>query len=467
MKDIQRVGWWWLPGRQEPVAGTLSFSVQDGIRLKLTGSLTGGRRLTGTTYPLILGITAESQEFTLCECRENRLLQLSKGFLSQEFYSDMAFAGAHFTAPEQVRFRTVAVQYSHLTDWVHVFGIKEEWGEDKLSITYTRPEEVTAETAKGIIRLTHGLGLDSAYPHTVNLRPTNSLLVEVPQELPFDVWQSQFIRPLQNLLSLATSEPNAVTDVIVHPSAKASAGEQQDAPRLVRALYRQFFHEDGEHESLHPVRMLFSFREVVNDFSSIVERWLKVADELDSVCNLFFSVQYNPRMYLEQQFLSIIQAIETYHRRRVGNKVWPQEEFRQRVRSIVASAPQEYRAWLQQQLQYGNEPHLKERLRDLLRVTDQAIIPLIGDEEVFVREVGDTRNFYTHYDSRLRVQALHGNQLGRVTRILSFLIQACLLRELGFPPPRCTELIQRTELYRIAVAIARDTGKGWHKAVDP
>src|SRR5215212_5679433 len=46
-----------------------------------------------------------------------------------------------------------------------------------------------------------------------------------------------------------------------------------------------------------------------------VARWLERAGSLDPVYRLFLGTVYNPRSYLEQPFLRLVQALQVYHRR--------------------------------------------------------------------------------------------------------------------------------------------------------
>jgi hypothetical protein len=56
----------------------------------------------------------------------------------------------------------------------------------------------------------------------------------------------------------------------------------------------------GEHIEYN--EPLFTIDDIRDKFSDVMERWLKVSDELDSVCNLFFSVQYAAGMYAQHGF---------------------------------------------------------------------------------------------------------------------------------------------------------------------
>ncbi len=81
--------------------------------------------------------------------------------------------------------------------------------------------------------------------------------------------------------------------------------------------------------------MLFSLYDIESQFSLIMQRWFNSFEELDSVFNLFFSIKYKPDMYLENQFINLAQAAESYHRRRINNQALPNEEYQRRIEVVL------------------------------------------------------------------------------------------------------------------------------------
>jgi len=386
------------------------------------------------------------------------------GFVSQQLSARMAYIGAHFTDPQEIQFHKARVQYSHLPDWVRLSGfhmqyaVRNQVGLDKYELTYTLPEEVKATTAKGAVSVTCAFHTRDDLLGEVNLRQSVSVRIEAQEAQPFDGWISQFIYPLQNFLSLATARPNSIFDLVVYSEQKTVNGPNGNVELPIEVVFRTVFHEAKPHKPLFPDDMLFTLQDVRDDFSEVIGRWLEVADELESVCNLFFSVQYKPEMYLEQRFLSMVRAAESYHRRRFSNQVLSEEEHRNRVDYVLAQTPEKYRNWLAEQLQYSNEPSLRRRIKELINTADEVVSPLIPDRKSFIQKIVDTRNFLTHYDPSLRDRAARGAELYQYTQTLSFLVQMCFLRELGLSSQRCVELFRRNQPYLFAMGQAQHSG---------
>lgn len=293
----------------------------------------------------------------------------------------------------------------------------------------------------------------------VRVSQSTSIRVDLSEDLTFDEWVTNFVLPFRNLLTLATTRPNALTRVSLYSQDKTVGTSKGDREVPIDLFYQQVWHEKVEAKRLLPHDMLFTLHDVAEDFGGIVRRWLRVASELDSVCNLFFSVTYLPGLYSENKFLNMVQAAESYHRRRITNQVLTREEHDQRVASILNGAPDAHRKWLKQRLEYGNEPTLQMRLSDLLDATQPVMSSLITKRSQFVRKVVDTRNYLTHYDDRLRSRVAGRDELHYVTQALSFMVEACLLGELGLAPEQCAELFRRNRRY--AYAVSDKARAGW------
>ena len=468
MEEFEFSGWWWLPDSGDnKVPGIMTFSKEEGIRLKLIGSFKEPTQLGSgdrDEYSLILGFTDEGKLVTLFDAIpfETRLT-LPGLATAQRFWARVGCTGAHFLQPEQARFHKASLEYTHLADWVGRSGFQPEYGTEggsltKYTLAYTFPDEVKAAMPDGEVCVTYAFESGGDLLREVNLRQSPSMRVDLSHDLTFDQWQTAFVLPLRNLLTLATTRPNAVTRISMYSEDTTVSTSKGDREVPIELFYQQVWHENVEPKRLFPHDMLFTLHDVAQDFDGVVGNWLRVAKELDSVCNLFFSVRYLPGLYSEHQFLNTVQAAESYHRRRITNEVLAAGEHEKRVASILERTPGEHREWLGQRLVYSNEPSLRDRLNDLLDTTQEVLSPLVQDRKRFVQNVVDTRNYFTHYDPDLRSKAAPGSKLYSLTQTLSFMVEACLLNELGLGPERRRELFQRNQRYAYAVSHKGQTG---------
>ena len=459
MEELELSGWWWLPDNEDKkVPGVMTFSNEEGIRLKLIGSFKELPQLgSAEEHPLILGSTGEGKLVTLFDAIPLRTSFTSGGFTTQEFWARVGCTGAQFLQAEQARFHKASLEYTHLADWVGRSGFHPDYDTEGGSLTkyrlaYTFPDEVKAAIPDGEVCVTYAFESGGDLLREVSLRQSARIRVDLGHDLTLDEWWSDFVLPFRNLLTLATTRPNALTRISVYSEDKTVSTSKGDREVPVDLFYQQVWHEKVQAKRLFPHDMLFTLHDVAEDFGAVVKHWLRVAKELDSVCNLFFSVSHLPGLYSENQFLNTVQAAESYHRRRIRNRVLPRALHRERVRSIFHQVPAEHEEWLKQVLAYSNEPTLRHRMSDLLDVTQEVVSPLITDQDGFVRKVVDTRNYFTHYDPHLRSKAATRSELHWLRETLSFMVEACLLRELGLAAERRRDLFQRNRRYVYAVS---------------
>jgi hypothetical protein len=65
-----------------------------------------------------------------------------------------------------------------------------------------------------------------------------------------------------------------------------------------------------------------------------------------------------------------------------------------------------------------------------------------------IDDVVNTRNYNTHFDMSLREKAVEGDELRSLVEILTLLMQAYFLQELGLTESTIIELLKKTGLYR-------------------
>ena len=480
MKNLECSGDWWLPHNKErKIAGKLTFSNQDGICLDLLGLL---EEKTGDdlskSYSIILGVTTDCKMITLCDCRKrgdsiswcvSDEPEKSWSYDTGRYSANLIFIGAHFTDPDEMQFYKARVQYAYLPDWVRRDGFKEKTRasrSDPYELTYQYPPAVKSVTSKGTISVQYDF-----HPHYDLLkggsfRQSTWMQVELPGALTLEEWQRQYIYPLQNFIILATRIPNWVIELFVYSNQKtntvtdAEGVKKKIIPIPIQVVFRQYLHEGREDKLLTSDKMIFSLQDIETNFDDIMGTWLEISDfdNLGDVCNLFFSVFYSQHLYQELEFLNTVFAAELYHRRRMKNEVLPKNEHNGCVTAILSAIPEEYKDWLQDILNFSNEPPFEQRINEVVDLTREVVLPLTSNRDYFVKKVKHTRNYHVHNDPNLKKKAAHGEELYWITDTLSYLVQTCLFREMGLLPRRCFELLSKNKQYKFAMKHASKFG---------
>jgi hypothetical protein len=177
---------------------------------------------------------------------------------------------------------------------------------------------------------------------------------------------------------------------------------------------------------------LFSFKDIEYKFDTCLKNWYTKYEMLEPICQLYFGSYYGRFVYVDLKFLSLVQALESYHRIISSNEELPKPEHQTRINNILNAVPINYRSWLKYKLKYSNEPTLQKRLQDLFNKFNCSINTLVPNQEVFIRKIVDTRNYMAHRDVNLKNKTVSNKELFVITERLRILVETCLLNEIGF-----------------------------------
>ena len=349
--------------------------------------------------------------------------------------ADIVIVGEHFERDEEVGFERLIVEYLHLDAWAGVSGFEIAFVDDPdtrpISVRHELPEPIAADVGGEYkVNLFFGSGFEASP------RPFTSATITQVAELAISFSEKKSLRylrdiayRLQHLISLGTRRS-------AFPVAMWGATGPMGEARRVGIYYRTLGrtgtikHRPEHHE------MLFSLQDLPGGFGPAVEKWLARAEILDPVYQRYLGTVYNPRMFLEQRFLNLAQALEAYHRRTTTTLDLPEDEHRKRMESILGAVPEEHREWLEGKLRYSNEPSLRKRIKHIFDGHPQTVDSVVGtsgqDKRSFVNKVIDTRNYRTHLDKSLEDRAARGEELHRINDKLRKLLEMCLMAEIGF-----------------------------------
>jgi hypothetical protein len=480
MDDLEYWGTWFLPKRQDDkIFGQLIFSNRAGIYLKLQGAFEDGdlievieeynREKPPKQFPILLGVTTENKLLTLHNCMrvgvETRFGQNThdQGLRGthEQYQIEHILDGAHFSDPAEMVFHKVDLHYQNLSDWARLWGFRWQLSEgkpghlEKYELSYEYPESIVGVVPNGTVSVHFAFHFSPSAPNNISLSQTTYLQIELRKALTIDGWISSFAYHLQNLLSLATAKPHPIIDLFAYSKIEEISDERsRETP--IRVVFSQRYYEPHKEEWLHPGKMVFSLQDIKGNFGDILCKWLQITDpeEFGGLCDLFFSVIYSPSIYLPHEFLNVVTAAESYHRRRFNRSALPEEEFKKRKDTVINSAPEECKGWIEGQFQFRNDLPFRDRINEMVDFTIPVIGPLVADREYFVKKVKSTRNLLTHNIHELEGEAAKDEELFWITKTLTYMVHTCLLTELGFTPKRCAELFSRNGEYQFAKKLA-------------
>ncbi len=463
MKSFELVGYWWLPTNPgKTIAGTLKFDPINGGSLDLLGSFQDFPEF-GKVFDvdIILGF-ADGKKITLHRCyATGSNMSLTAGgpvSLKSSFLVSVVLLGHHFEKNEDVVFKSLSVSYSYLEDWTQITGFQFALQSDKenhlsqYEVKYKFPDKVEVKIGDTNLSFDYSFSDGGDKIKEFKLVQTTFLKIEPSVACHIDAYFRDFLYHAQNFISLGVGR--AVYPLIMkgkNENCKVELEKGRTAYNDIEVFYKvKEFQEPSK--KLHPLDMVFLFGDVKDEFEKYLNNWFKRAELILPVYDLYFATLYSSKMYLQHEFLSLVQALEVYHRRVYGGKYVSDENFKDVYEKLVGAIPTEtendFKASLTGKMKYLHEYSLRKRLKKITDDLSGVVGILIKDVGSFIDDVESTRNFLTHYDKSLEEKKRDGKELYMLTEQMKFLLEMCFLLEMGMPMDKVKQLATRNQRYQ-------------------
>lgn len=508
LEEFVSLGKWWLPNKPEVVVpGKLSFSPESGATLELIGSfyssqlkeigqvkissiegesnLTSGVRLDFIKPEeiIILGLLDNNEKITLYRCSvQVKSFEFTKLTASLSFNVEYVFRKIHFEYEQDIKLKSISVQYSHLEKWVGKSGIEVfvSQEENKIWMSYQPPSNIHL-TKIGSLDLYITFSSVCVYPfypnaYNANIEQKTYLTIQNPCNQPIDDCVNLLIR-FSDLLSFAMTKATSVIKVtgkadVIHEKPVQQANgdftlEKEARETQVIIIFGLWNPTKSSEINLSPDKMLFLFSDVENNLGSFFEAWINKREEYEPVFDLLMATMYSSSLYLGYKFLNIIQALEAYHTSKYegsyqDKKIYKQGLYQEFIK-VLDKFPSEsdnqengisdefrnaLKGKLKNQTSFTLETRLKEILNKVSSLLPNNFIGSVKDRELFSRRASETRNALTHHDKEKRQQAARGRELFQLFHTLTVILQICLLRELNLPDESIKILVERNRAYQ-------------------
>ena len=451
-------GIWWLPSDPtQRLTGTLRGTNGGSCALDVLGSFYRRSDLNEMFQPeIVLGHSDSGTKLTLYKCSETTHRMSSSGFDISILEPHAVLIGGHFESLNHVTFRSLSIHYSHLDEWANISGFKIDldWNARTVTISHTIPQSVEVNIPD---MGTVFIDVRPTWPALCAVQKEATVLqktyVRIQPAVPLQI-ESYFgiMRRVEQFLTLGISD--AVTPLSMSGTSDNVSETHNGATAYpgIEVYYKPA--NAPEHPvSVPPHKMLFTYPEVADKFPDYLARWVANGPALEPVYDLYFGTLYNPRMYLDQRFLSIVHAIEAFHARIHGG-LWMSREdygaiYRTLVNAIPATLSPDHRSSLDNKLKYGNEFSLRKRLKEVVLRWKDVLHEFIPKESAFIDQVVATRNYLTHHDESARDSVAEGDELYGLTERLRLVAEACLLGTIGFPADSIKTLFQKHAHWRV------------------
>ena len=457
LTEFSCAGKWWLPGDPDhPVFGKLTYEPSGQIRLDLMGTM-GSREIADRVsklssfakWDVMLGLCEDGTPCTLLDIRE-----ISGPLFPNEsgrscLVAERLFMGSHFSSVDGIVFENAVVEYTYLEDWVHArtFHVKFETEARKRVVEFSAEPlllaDIAIETRQTRLALYAGIDAKESVGKSFEARARAwfQIIPNGPREYR---WYEEFVWSLGSLLTLCIGEPVYPRKITGKLSSMGEPGAP--APSTVE-LYLRLQDPNVRAQVSYP-SMPVPFFMITDQAAQFVVAWYALQEKINSVIGLLVGTYYNPRMYVETEFLTLMQAFEILHRRLIGGTYVTQEEWQPSYQALLKAIPHslasDHKAALKMRLHYGFEISLRKRLTLTLRGLEEKTRNLItGGDERFVERCVETRNGLTHEGSgSLLTEGLE--VLWNVNRRLRALVTCLIWKQLGLSEERIvTEIFSR------------------------
>lgn len=443
-KAFTLTGVWWLPSKPDyQIAGTLTFEPDGHTTLELIGTFKKITDYKADHPEIILGVTTEGKPVTLYRCFEHST-KLNNVFTRTSYYAVFLFTGVHFASAEDVRFHHMYFSLAGFDEWFNLPAVTRKSGISVWSVRYKKPKPITLfQGDKYVIDIASSVKSQQK-GGLASIEHKYSIKVTIFEDTSIDNYLA-IIADIQNFLSLCARD--VVYPVEVNGRSVSASYKMK---RMLRyssiGVFYQLPIEPNRKKEIKKHDMMFHFTDIQDRAGALLQNWFTKAEALRPMHGLYFATVYNNRLYTENAFLSLAQAIEFYHRVTMVNYELPKSEHKKRLRSILDTAPVEYKDWLKEKLAYSNIPTLRKRLTDIATAYGEVISEVLTDE--FIAKVANTRNYLTHYSDEKKKNVVSGEDLSRLTQQLKIVLEVCLFKEMGFRYDEIRVLIMKNRRAR-------------------
>lgn len=452
-RTLEWDGKWRLAEGGDWISGILRSRSHSAFELDLQGSLPGDlRKVFSDGNTVVLHGIVRNGDFLSAEAFSESTLRASAFGIQKTYGVQRVIKGGHFPSldPEIL---CLEFRLTHIEDWVRspAFSFEEKFENyphgRSYQIAYKEPDSTTLAKVEDVdIKIIYWGTSGSPRPHDREISLSHFCGIRIDSISPKRFSElARLAGQTQALVSLATSHRNSFVYFAGYQSMDT------EAPLRKRPFNRIDFFPLGKpaeketEEILFPHEMLFNLEDALSSNPLILQEWYRLWPRLKSIVQLYLGAMQNSEIYEEHRFLSLVQALEGFHRLYGTRNLLSPRDHKARVEEILANAPAGQREFLRASLQHSNEPSLRMRLDEQLQQVARTLPDLATDSKSFISRVVNTRHFLSHSEPGLAKRAARGWDLYEDSIKLSIMMELLILEKLGFSPGCLKQLVERSQ----------------------
>jgi ApeA N-terminal domain 1 len=374
------LGSFWPAGSEFATPGVLSWSTERGAELELA-DLTDPWPTDFASQFDVQGQLRDGETITMLRARVK-----SRTFDDKTFKLQAAALGLGAHCETDTRWQVSHYRPASLHEWLPVSGLSPPaFSPDRarLVLEWNAPPTHSAEISGGTLRLRPGADWAWSYAPSLSIDTSLTFSIEADEEMTIEDHWSQFCNPLLSFCVFAVDRPD---DLIYESYFSRTRNEGVTVMRSGR---------EGKLHDWNPTdgHYLFQAKEV-EDPAAVIAAWVEAWHRTEPALGLLAEVINAGNTFTVPRFITLYTAAERYWKATHPGKQWSPAQL-PKTAGI-----------------------------------DRA---LTGSSKEAVSLIGASRNYHAHLEvgSRFTPERIVGETY-ESTRRLHALLQACLLRDLGF-----------------------------------
>ena len=443
-------GMWFVPSNPENrLAGELCYDPEAGSELTLYGSFSDHLVTIDDSQPVIIGLVEGSRYVTLFDTFQIRRESVTFR-RDTELSTPICTYCVNFFALDccvdswdSLQVSSVKIHYSNLEEWVGVKGFEfgdpmEDRKKKEVNVKYVYREPISFSLPFEGVSARFFFTLQpfsyEVFPKYIHLEHSSYLHITSSQPKNLSEFQ-EFIYRMQSLIIIALYQDTYIDffEFQLEGNGKWS---------------RFYFHKGKrDPKPLRDIwRMLFNYWDVKDWFDKLVTEWFSLCDRIDNILPLFIDQFINESRFDANKFLNMAQAAESLHSILYNHTRLPDDEYKKKLNEIVNSVPEEHKDFVKKKLSQANALILAERLQELVdKCPDDIKKKYFTDEKTFIKQVRDSRNYYTHYDKSGKKHILENRDLMLLTERIRLLIVCNILLHLKFSSDDLVKILDKQQ----------------------
>ncbi|MFC2188303.1 HEPN domain-containing protein [Fulvivirgaceae bacterium LMO-SS25] len=448
-KNEKWSGVWWIPNAKlTSLNGLLIYKKGKTLKLKINGEFEkspfGERK--NELVNIILGEDKKRNKITLVNCYAvksygaNNFLDKYNKNIVVEYFVQFILVGHHILNRNGLQFNNIKFSIDKLNSWFHrsEFTINYKIQDTSVNINRVQEKDVFLQLSENeqlkIESRVNFLAKEEKYfEYKVRQDTFIQFISSIDLSINDIVSKIQIFNNFLILLSSSNAKP---TKVYVTSDFLLKKKIQQPVQIQLYFLDDSIINKQKKFGYLN---FFLTHNKISEEFPEVIKNWFNQYSQYSDPLGLFFDQISYKQKFSYNTFLNQMQSLESLHAFKIEKlkgendrlKAIPDFEFKRKIAEIMQKLSKEDKDWLKgSSVDCSNRIYLQKRLEDILSKTSNPTMNrFIGDVEVFIKQIKQSRNYYTHRKDR-QSHVLHGAKLRWVSMKLTLVYSYWVLIDL-------------------------------------